>query len=172
MAARASRAALAWAGVAVVLFAVWMLLVDTREVPQLIAGAVVAAIAATGSELVRRQRAAGMRLRVRWLVRLPRAAAAVPRDLARLTVAALRAALPGALAPPGRLRALEFEPGQLDDDPDPEDVGRSALALIAGSFSPNTIAIGVDRERRALLAHQLVPEEKRPQRSIDPLDLG
>lgn len=163
---------MAWAAVAAVLFAVWMLLVDTRETPQLIAGAVAAAIAAAGSELVRRQRAAKVRLRASWLARLPRAGAAVPRDLARLTVAAVRAALPGAPAPAGRLRALEFGPGQVDEDAKPEDVGRHGLALIAGSFSPNTIVIGVEGERRALLAHQLVPDEKQPRRSIDPLDLG
>ncbi|MGN6276272.1 MAG: Na+/H+ antiporter subunit E [Solirubrobacterales bacterium] len=171
MAARVSRAALAWAAVAAVLFAVWMLLVDTREVPQLIAGAVVAAIGATGSELVRRNRSARMRLRAGWVARLPLAAAAVPGDLARLTAQAVRAALPGGPAPSGRLRALEFEPGRTEDG-DPGALGRSALALVAGSFSPNTIAIGVDEERRALLVHQLVPDEERPRRSIDPLDLG
>jgi hypothetical protein len=153
-----------------------MLLVDTREEPQLVAGAVAAAIAATGSELVRRRRGVPVRLRGRWLARLWRAGVSVPADLARLTVAALRAAWPGAQVPRGRFRALDFEPGRVgdegDEEADPEDVGRYALAQLAGSFSPNTFVIGVDGERRALLVHQLVPEEKRPRRAIDPLDLG
>jgi hypothetical protein len=139
---------LTWVCVAVALFAIWMLLVDTREEPQLIAGAAVAAIAAGGSELVRRQRLARVRVRGRWLLRLWRPLLAVPRDLGRLTLAALRAAMPGSRVPAGRLRALGFEPGRVGEGADPEDVGR-----------------------RALLVHQLVPEEKRPRRSIDPLGL-
>lgn len=168
MGARATRAALAWAGVALVLFGVWMLLVDTRESSQLIAGAVVAALAAAGSEVVRRQNIARVRLRARWLLGLWRPLASVPRDLARLTKAAALALRPGSRPPRGRFRALPFDAG----DEDPEDRGREALAELAGSFSPNTYVVGLDPERRVLLVHQLVPEEDgRAVQSIDPLGL-
>jgi multisubunit Na+/H+ antiporter MnhE subunit len=172
VASRASRAALAWILVAIALFAFWMLLVDTREAPQVYAGLAVAALGATGSELVRRQRVAGARLRVRWLARAYRPLLSVPRDLVRLGLV-LRGTFANhwlAKAPrpaPGRFRALAFDPGSGG----PDDVGREALAEIAGSFSPNTFVVGLDRERGLLLVHQLVPETERPQESIDPLEL-
>lgn len=149
-----------------------MLLVDTREAPQVYAGLVVAAIGATGSELVRRQRVARVRLRLRWLARAYRPLLSVPRDLVRLG-SAVAVAFPnlwfGKAPRPaaGRFRTIAFASGE-----GPEDRGREALAEIAGSFSPNTFVVGLDRERGLLLVHQLVPEEDRPQESIDPLELG
>lgn len=167
VAMRMGRAALIWVAVAGALYAFWLLLTDTREEPQLLLGIAVAAIGATGSELVRHQRIARVGLRWRWLPRLWRPLANVPGDLARLTLLALRAAWPGAPAPAGRLRALEFEPGEGN----PADLGRAALAELAGSISPNTYVIGLDGERRLLLVHQLDPDEQRPRATIDPLGL-
>ena len=158
---RAGRGTLAWVAVAVVLYAVWLLLVDTREEPQLLLGVGVAALGATGSELVRRQRDAGFGFRLGWLRRFWQPLANVPADLVRLAALALRGPRPG------RLRALPFEPA----GDDPADLGRVALAEFAGSFSPNTYVIGVDEERRVLLAHQLIPKEERPERDLDPLGL-
>lgn len=167
MGPRASRAVLAWAAVAAASFALWMALADTREAPQVIAGLAVAAIAATGSELVRRQRLARLRLHGRWLSGAWRPPASVPRDLWRLTAALFRAARTGAPAG-GRLRALPFRAAD-----DPEGRGREALAELAGSFSPNTYVIGLDRRAGVLLVHQLVPEEDEAEAadSIDPLGL-
>jgi multisubunit Na+/H+ antiporter MnhE subunit len=156
---------LPWAATAVLLFALWLLFVDTREEPQLIAGVVVAVIGATGSELVRLQRIAVVRPRPLWLGRLWRPVASVPRDLWLLLRAAV-SALAGR-PPEGRFRAVRFKLG----DGDPEDLARQALAESAGSFSPNTIVVGIDAERGELLAHQLVPDSK-PGRSLDPLGLG
>jgi len=156
-----------WTAVAVALFAFWLLLIDTREAPQLFLGVAAAALGATGSELVRHQRIARVGLRWRWLPRLWRPLANVPGDLVRLSVAALRAARPGARPPAGRLRALEFDAG----GGNPADLGRAALAELAGSLSPNTYVIGVDAKRRLLLVHQLVPDEERPRRTIDPLEM-
>src|SRR4051794_29252185 len=147
-----------------------MALVDTREPPQVYAGLAVAALAALGSELVRRQGIAGTRVRARWLLRLYRPLLSVPRDLARLTATALAALRPGARPAAGRFRALAFDAGS-----GAEGRGREALAELAGSFSPNTIVVGLDRDRGALLVHQLVPEERDPQgarQAIDPLELG
>jgi multisubunit Na+/H+ antiporter MnhE subunit len=162
----ARRIALPWAATALALFAVWLLFVDTREAPQLILGVGVAIIGATGSELVRLQRIAGVRPRPLWLGRLWRPIVTVPRDLWVLLRAAV-SALAGR-PPASRFRAIRFEAG----DSDPEDRARQALAESAGSLSPNTIVVGIDADRRELLAHQLVPEENRPERSLDPLGLG
>jgi multisubunit Na+/H+ antiporter MnhE subunit len=158
-----ARRVLAWTSTALALFAFWLLLVDTQEEAQLLVGAGVAMLAASIAELVRRQRIAQLRVRVRWLARLWRPVSSVPRDLLRLTVAIA----PGR-HPASELRALPFDPRVAD----PTDNGRQALAELAGSFSPNTIVIGVDAERGLLLAHQLLPGEERPERSIDPLDLA
>ena len=157
------------------LFALWLALVDTREAPQVYAGLVVAAIGTLGSELVRRQGVAGTPLRARWFLRLYRPLLSVPRDLVRLGSALVGgfvnlwfAKSPSPVG--GRFRALPFEVGG-----GPEGRGREALAELAGSFSPNTIVVGLDRERGVLLVHQLVPEEGEPQkarRAIDPLELG
>lgn len=170
MRSRASRAALAWAAVAAALFGLWMLLADSREAPQLVAGLAVAAVAATGSELVRRQRLARVRLRGNWLLRAWRPPASVPRDLWRLAAAVFGTAWPGAATrtATGRFRALPFRAGD-----GPEGRGREALAELAGSFSPNTYVVGLDRARGVLLVHQLVPEkdEDRAADSIDPLGL-
>ncbi len=47
--------------------ALYLLLIDTTDLPELIAGAGAAAIAATGFELAREQRVAGgMSARLRW----------------------------------------------------------------------------------------------------------
>jgi hypothetical protein len=158
--------ALPWAVTVAALFALWLFFVDTVEAPQVYAGIGVAALAATASELVRRQRIAGVRPRARWLLRAWRPIASVPGDVWRLgrEVARALAGRPSR----GRFLALPFEPG----DGAPEDRARHALAEAAGSFSPNTIVIGIDGERGELLAHQLVPDEGSPERSLDPLDLG
>jgi hypothetical protein len=157
---------LPWAATAALLFAVWLLFVDTREEAQLIAGVVVAAIGATGSELVRHQRIVDARPRLIWLGRLWRPLASVPRDV-WLLVRATASGLAGR-PPAGRFRTVPFEGG----DDDAEDHARQALAEGAGSFSPNTIVVGVDAERGELLAHQLVPEADSEGRSLDPLGLG
>jgi multisubunit Na+/H+ antiporter MnhE subunit len=159
------RKALPWTCTAAVLFGFWLLLVDTHEEAQLLVGAGVAILAATISELVRRQRIVKIGVRPRWLLRLWRPVASVPRDLVRLAVAVA----PGR-RPRGRLRALPFDP-QVED---PTDNGRQALAELAGSFSPNTIVIGIDVEPGLLLVHQLVPEEEdaAAARSIDPLEVA
>jgi multisubunit Na+/H+ antiporter MnhE subunit len=161
---RVRRFALPWAATAAVLLGLWLLFVDTVEAAQVYVGVVVAAVAATGSELVRHQRIAGVSPRPRRLLRLWRPVASVPRDLWLLTRAA---ASIGGGAPRGRFRELPFDPGEGGS----EDLARYALAEGAGSFSPNTIVIGVDVERRTLLAHQLAPDAD-PARSIDPLELG
>jgi multisubunit Na+/H+ antiporter MnhE subunit len=166
MVVRAARVAVPWAASCAALFALWLFFVDTTEAPQLYVGIGVAMIAATGSELVRHQRIAMVRPRARWLLRLWRPVASVPGDLWRL-VRAIARGLRGA-PPDGRFREVPFDPG----DGDPEDLARQALAEAAGSFAPNTIVIGVDEERRTLLAHQLLTDAEDPARSLDPLGLG
>lgn len=161
------RVALFWLLSWLVAGAVWMLLVDTTYLPELLTGVVCAAIAATGTELVREQRLARVRPRVAWVLRLYRPVLRAPLDLGLLTLAAMRQ-LVRRDRRVGRLRAVPF--AEIDDD-DPMDHARRALAEGAGSFAPNTIVLGIDEERELLLAHQLV-ETRRARRALDPLELG
>src|SRR4051812_34235340 len=151
---------LAWSAAA----AIWMVLSDSVRPAELLAGVVVASLAATAAEVVRRQRVApqavrpGLSLRA-WRV-LPRA---VP-DVARLTRAAVRQAW---RRDPvcGRVKAMPFGP----TSDDPEGRARRAVAVGLGSIAPNTIVIGVDQERGLLLVHQL--EMTDDPNDLDPLKL-
>jgi multisubunit Na+/H+ antiporter MnhE subunit len=155
---------MAWTVTAAVLFAFWLLLVDTTEEPQLYTGIVAAALGATGSELVRAQGIARVRPSLRLLASFWRPLLTVPLDLALLTREAVLGLL-GRRRTEGRLRALPFDPGTGGSG----DQARYAAAELAGSFSPNTFVIGIDAEKRMILVHQLVPDEEHPEKTIDPL---
>jgi hypothetical protein len=164
---RVLRFALFWAVSWVVTAGVWMVLVDTTYLPELLTGVVAAGIAATGTELVREQRIARVRMRIAYVPRLWRPLARVPLDIALLTGVAVRQAIRRD-ARVGGLRAVPFA---AVDDSDPAGHGRRALAEGAGSFAPNTYVLGIDEERKIVLAHQLV-RTKHARRALDPLELG
>jgi hypothetical protein len=129
----------------------YLLLIDTTSLPELIVAVAAAAIAATGFELAREQQTAGgMTARLRWLATLHRALLKVPKDVAFVSLMAFRQLV----APKrvnGTFRAVPFRCGA---DHDIES-GRQALAESFGSFAPNTIIVGVDVERELILGHQL-----------------
>lgn len=167
MIALARRIALPWALTAAALFALWLLINDTAEEANNFVGIAAAALGATGSELVRRQRIAEVRPSAAWLLRAWRPVAAVPADLWKLTAEVARSARRRPGAGRGRLRTMRFAAG----DGGPRDNARHAAAEAAGSFSPNTFVVGVDADRGEILVHQLVPDEGHPEQSIDPLGL-
>jgi multisubunit Na+/H+ antiporter MnhE subunit len=152
---------------AALFYAVWMLLVDTPNAQELIAGAGAVVLATIGSELVRHERIAVASIRPGFLAHAWRPVVRVPADLARLTVAAVlqttqrRPSRGEFRAVPFRARGSEAERG-----------GRRALAEGAGSFSPNTIVVGVDAERKLILVHELVSTGSDPRTTLDPLELG
>src|SRR4051794_40495546 len=71
----------AWVGWWVVSAALWLWLVDNTHVPEMIVGAGVSVVAASGALVVRQQRLVVLRPRLRWLVRLWRPLLAFPRDM-------------------------------------------------------------------------------------------
>src|SRR3954452_2978364 len=139
---------LAWLAAA----ALWMVFTDSVRPSELLAGAAVAALAATAFELVRRQRVAAQAMRpglsIRAVLVLPR----IFPDVLRLTRAAF-VQLARRDAVVGRVVALPF--GHSADNP--EERATRAVAVGFGSIAPNTIIIGVDSESGQLLAHQLDP---------------
>jgi multisubunit Na+/H+ antiporter MnhE subunit len=151
---------LAWLAAA----ALWMLLADSVVLPELVAGAAVAALAATAFEIVRRQRVAAQALRPDLVARIWRVLVRVVPDIGRLT----RAALAQLIRPqPVRGRVLSLPFGHTEDDPDARALRAVAVGL--GSIAPNTVVIGVDPDSGLLLVHQLEPT-RRPS-DLDPLQL-
>jgi hypothetical protein len=160
-----ARRAVAWSAGWVAAAALYLLLIDITELPELIVGAGAAVLAATGLELAREQNIVGESLRLRWLARLHRPLLSVPRDVAVLSLLAVRALVH---RPPaqGSFRAVRFVCGEEGR----HRAGREALAEAAGSLSPNTFVVGIDEERGLILAHQLRATEGRE--AIDPMRLG
>lgn len=158
--------ATAWLAGWVFAAALYLLLIDVISLPELIVGAVAAALAATGFELAREeQTAGGITARLRWLTTLHRPLKNVPMDIAMLSVLAVRQ-LVRPKAVNGAFRAVPFRSGENEE----LETGRRAMAESFGSFSPNTIIIGIDGGRELILAHQLRPRGGRE--TIDVLRLG
>jgi multisubunit Na+/H+ antiporter MnhE subunit len=148
----AVRAWLVWW---VLLAALWLALVDTVVVPELVAGAVGAAIAATGAVIVRRQRRVLLRPRAAWAPSALRALARFGPDLVPLTTALWRR---GVRRADERGRLVEVPYDAVADD-DPEAAAHRVLTEAIGSFAPNTIVVDIDRDRRVVLVHELVPTD-------------
>jgi hypothetical protein len=160
------RRAAAWGAAWLFAGALYLLLIDTTSLPELIVGAGAAAIAATGFELAREQQTAGgLTMRVSWLRTVHRPLLKVPSDIATVSLLALRQ-----LVRPkpvnGTFRAVPFRCGPEHDI----EVGRRALAESLGSFAPNTIIVGVDVEQELILGHQL--RRTGGAEAIDVLKLG
>jgi hypothetical protein len=140
----------AWAAGWLFSAALYLLLIDITDLPELIVGAGAALLAATGCGLARERDVTGVTTRLHWLTRLHRPLLLAPRDIAAVSLLALRQLVrPRAVV--GEFRAVPFHCG----DEDALETGRRALAESFGSFAPNTIIIGVDAERQLLLGHQL-----------------
>jgi multisubunit Na+/H+ antiporter MnhE subunit len=148
----AVRAWLVWWAL---LAALWLALVDTVVVPELVAGAVAAAIAATGAVVVRAQRRVLLRPRAAWARGALRAVARFGPDLVPLARALWRR---GVRRADERGRLVELPYGAVAED-DPEQAAHRVLTEAFGSVAPNAIVVDVDTERRVLLVHELVPTD-------------
>jgi hypothetical protein len=163
---RVLRRTVAWLSAWVLAGALYLLLIDTTSLPELIVGAGAAALAATGFELAREQHTVGgLRARLRWMGRLYRPLLKVPSDVAVVSLVAFRQLIRPAEVN-GAFRAVPFHCGSEHD----VETGRRALAEAFGSLAPNTIIVGVDAERDLILGHQLRPSGG-PE-AIDVLGLG
>src|SRR4051794_2819566 len=130
------------------LAALWLALVDTVVVPELVVGAFAAAAAATGAVLVRRHRLVLLRPRAAWVRHAARPLARTVTDLAPLARALWRRAI--------RRRDVR---GRLVELPytavghDPVEAAHRVFTQALGSLGPNTVVVGIDHERRTLLVH-------------------
>src|SRR5437763_16970543 len=124
-----ARRAFAWTVGWVFSAALYLLLIDRTDLPELIVGACAAALAATGVELAREQRIVGESVRVAWLARLHRPLLKIPGDIAFVALVALRALRHRDLHV-GAFRAVPFACGEVEK----HESGRRALAEAAGSI--------------------------------------
>jgi multisubunit Na+/H+ antiporter MnhE subunit len=136
------------------LAALWLALVDTVVVPELVTGAFAAAIAATGAVIVRGQREVLLRPRASWWLAAWRPLLASVTDLRPLAVALWRRGI-----------RRRLEEGTFAEVPyaavgtDPRAAAHRVLTQALGSLAPNTIVVVVDHDRRTMLVHQLVPTD-------------
>lgn len=148
------QALLTWA----VLLGLWLLLVSSVALPEVLAGAIAAAIATAAGIAAVRTTGSRFRPRPIWLWELRRLPWLVLRDSARAGRLLVRTVL-GA-GEPGRYVALGPLPVAGSG---PQEAARRAVYTVAGSLPPGTIVVAVDEETRTLLLHQLIP---------GPADLG
>jgi hypothetical protein len=142
----------------------YLVLIDTRELPELYVLVPVALIAGLAFAVSRDRDSAEPALSPAWLLRAWRPLVRVPLDIVLVARQAL-AQLVSPRARRGELRAVPFKSGD-----GARALGRSALTESLGSFTPNTIVIGVDPDRELLLVHQLRRHGQRDE--LDVLRLG
>jgi hypothetical protein len=146
---RRAGVAVALAGWAVLL-GLWLLLVDTFDPPELMAGSAAALIAAV---------AGGLACRSSVVLRPPRISPAdawrLPLQVVHDTVVVLRATLLHVLG----VRRLDGGFGVVPAGSEAGDAGaagRRAAALLRTSLAPNTVALGYDPRRGEIVVHHLV----------------
>jgi len=153
MASRRVRSIGVWLAWWVFLFAVWMALVATDAIAEILAGIAVAAIAATGAEVVRRSRVVQLHP---WGL-LPRKPWRLPLTVVKecwLLIPLLWRQLRDPQANLGAFRGIDFDAGP---DDDPRAAARRAAYTALISLAPNTYVVGIDREKNNMLVHELIP---------------
>jgi multisubunit Na+/H+ antiporter MnhE subunit len=166
------RRATVWLAWWTLMMSLWVMIDDSLQFDELLAGAGAAAIAAVAAEFAAYQASVRYRVRPGWLLaaeilRLP---AEVVRDtltvfgaLARMLVTGRApeggyAELPAGGPADEKGASADEEGGPVGDAGGmPGEAGRVLLTGVR-SFAPNTFVLGIDDERGVLVVHRLVPE--------------
>jgi multisubunit Na+/H+ antiporter MnhE subunit len=140
-----------WLGWWVVLMALWVILDDSLESDELLAGAGAAVIAATVAELAMHQAGTRFDARLGWFPRALRLPGQVLADTwtvyAALWRLVVRREQPDS--------AFVTEPVRYGDN-SPRGVTRRTLLIGARSLAPNQFVLGMDAETDTLVIHKLV----------------
>jgi multisubunit Na+/H+ antiporter MnhE subunit len=142
----------AWLTWWVLLMSFWVMIDDSLQTDELLAGAGAAAIAATLAEVVSYQAATRFRMRIEWLVPAARLPASVARDTWTVFAALARKLIRNE-DPPSRFTTQPFRFGA----DTPEGVTRRFLVTGARSLAPNSFVAGLDKDENTMLVHELVP---------------
>ena len=129
----------------------YLVLVDRTPTDELVVGAVVAAISATGAVLVRQRRVVRLRPQRQWARDAPRALLGLVADLPLLVRVLWQR---GVRRAEGRGVTVErpFPAGAVED---PDAAARRVGAQMIGSLAPSTVVIDVDVDRGVLIEHRL-----------------
>jgi multisubunit Na+/H+ antiporter MnhE subunit len=138
----------------VLMMSFWVMLDDSVNTDQLLAGAGAAAVAAFLAELVTHQAGAVFRMRIEWLVPALRLPGQVIQDTVTVYVALGRWLVHGEQPPSGFVE----RPVRYGDD-SPEGLTRRVLLIGGQSLAPNSFALGIDSDRDVMVVHQLVTHE-------------
>jgi multisubunit Na+/H+ antiporter MnhE subunit len=139
------------------LFGFWLLLVDTFDPPELLAGATAALIGVVAGVIACRE--LGVRIDPRELARLAPLPLRALRDTVTVTGALLEHLV-------GRRQTGTFRRRPLDQAPaDPATAaGSRVLQVLATSFAPNQYVVDVDAAANTVTVHVLVSRGRRTRR--------
>jgi multisubunit Na+/H+ antiporter MnhE subunit len=139
----------------VLMMSFWVMIDDSINTDELLAGAGAAALAALLAELVTYQAATRFRMRIEWMIPALRLPGQVARDMVTVYIALWRCLVHG------EQPASEFLelPARFGDD-SPEGATRRTLLIGGTSVAPNTFALGIDKDTDVIVVHRLVPEKE------------
>jgi multisubunit Na+/H+ antiporter MnhE subunit len=153
-------------------FGLWVLLVFKTEGAEFVAGAIAATFSATAAEVVRAKGYAPFSPSTRWALALLRLPGEVVVDCFLIFRALARAVIRRKQIE-GSFRCIHFHAAAGGD---PRSQARLVVAKWLGCVGPNTVVVGFDEERDAVLVHQLVrsprPPDIDPDRRLAPSDWG
>lgn len=146
-----------WAAHFLLMLGLWFLFAAKVEPGEILAGIGGAALAVTGGVAVGRGMDARFKFRPAWLLETWR----LPGDVLSDTVLVFKVLFRRIVLlkkPESLMRSVPFDFGGASA----RSAARRAIALIVTTLSPNSIVIGIDRESRSMLVHQVeesdVPE--------------
>jgi multisubunit Na+/H+ antiporter MnhE subunit len=139
----------------VLLMSFWVILDDSLNSDELLAGAGAAAIGAFLAELAAYQAASQVRLRIEWLVPALRLPWLLLRDTGVVFLALLR------LLTKGEMPSSRFREEPVNFGPDDAE-GKTRRSLLIGGLSvaPNRFVLGLDRESGVMVVHELVTGDR------------
>jgi multisubunit Na+/H+ antiporter MnhE subunit len=149
-----ARRAGAWLVWWVLLMSFWVILDNSIESDELLAGAGAAALGAFLAELAFHQADTRFRMRIEWLVPALGLPGQVARDTA-IVFAALWRRLARGEEPASGFRELSVRYG----NDAPQSVTRRVLLIGARSLAPNAFVLGIDPGGSVMVIHQLVVSE-------------
>lgn len=149
-----ARRAGAWLVWWVVLMSFWIILDNSIESDELLAGAGAAALGAFLAELATHQAATRLRMRIGWLVHVLGLPGQVARDTT-IVFAALWRRLARGEEPNSGFRELPVRYG----NDSPQGVTRRVLLVGGRSLAPNAFVLGIDSGRDVMVIHQLVTND-------------
>ena len=133
----------------------WVMLDDSINTDELLAGAGAAVLAAFFAELVTYQAATRFRMRIEWLAPAFSLPGQVVRDMVIVYRALWRRVAHGEQPP----SAFTDQPARFGDD-SPEGITRRVLLIWGTSVAPNTFALGIDKDNDVMVVHRLVADQE------------